>query len=152
MADVPTIVYELALRSLDQQERELSELRARTNTVIAAAALIASFLGAAAISEHGGLSAWSVIALAVLALTGGLSLYVLWPRELSFAFDARRTYAELYGLLDNPAEAQLRVAYSARDRYRTNKSTIDTLELMFQGAVLTLGVQTVLWALALAIA
>ena len=37
MADVPTIVYELALRSLDQPERELSELRARTNTVIAAA-------------------------------------------------------------------------------------------------------------------
>jgi ABC-type transport system involved in cytochrome bd biosynthesis fused ATPase/permease subunit len=152
MADVPTIVYELALRSLDQQERELSELRARTNTVIAAAALIASFLGAAAIREHGGLSAWSVIALVVLALTGGLSLYVLWPRELSFAFDARRTYAELYELLDNPAEAQLRVAYSARDRYRTNKRTIDTFELMFQGAVLTLGLQTVLWALALAIA
>jgi ABC-type transport system involved in cytochrome bd biosynthesis fused ATPase/permease subunit len=151
MADVPTIVYELALRSLDQQERELSELRARTNTVIAAAALIASFLGAAAIREHGGLSAWSVIALVVLALTGALSLYVLWPRELSFVFDARRTYAELYELLDNPAEAQLRVAYGARDRYRTNKRTIDTLELMFQAAVLTLGLQTVLWALALAV-
>ena len=54
MTDVPTIVYELALRSLDQQERELSELRARTNTVIAAAALTASFR-AAAIREHGGL-------------------------------------------------------------------------------------------------
>jgi hypothetical protein len=152
MADVPTIVYELALRSLDQQHRELSELRARTNTVIAAAALIASFLGAAAIREHGGLSAWSVNALVVLAPTGSLSLYVLWPRELSFVFDARRTYAELYELLDNPAEAQLRVAYGARDRYRTNKRTIDTLELMFQAAVLTLGLQTILWALALAVA
>ena len=51
MTDVPTIVYELALRSLDQQERELAELRSRTNTVIAAAALIASFLGAATIRE-----------------------------------------------------------------------------------------------------
>ncbi len=58
MTDVPSIVYELALRSLDQQERELAELRTRTNTVIAAAALIASFLGAAAIREHGGLSGW----------------------------------------------------------------------------------------------
>jgi hypothetical protein len=44
VTDVPTIVYDLALRSLDQQERELAELRSRTNTVIAAAALIASFL------------------------------------------------------------------------------------------------------------
>lgn len=152
MTDVPTLVYELALRSLDQQERELAELRARTNTVIAAAALIASFLGAAAIREHRGLSAWSVIALVVLALTGGLSLFVLWPRELRFAFDARATYRELYPLATNIAEAQLSVAYSARDRYRENKRRIDRLELAFQTAVLTLGMQTLLWALALAIA
>jgi ABC-type transport system involved in cytochrome bd biosynthesis fused ATPase/permease subunit len=141
VTDVPTIVYELALRSLDQQERELSELRARTNTVIAAAALTASFLGAAAIREHGGLSAWSITALVVLALTGALSLLILWPRQLSFAYDARATYAELYPLLESVSEAQLRVAYSARDRHRSNKRTVDRLELAFQTAVLTLGLQ-----------
>jgi hypothetical protein len=69
VTDVPTLVYELALRSLDQQERELGELRARTNTVIAAAALIASFLGAATI-ERDGLSGWAVVALIVFAGTG----------------------------------------------------------------------------------
>lgn len=150
--DVPSLVLELALRSLDQQEREVSELRARTNTLIAAAALTASFLGAAAIREHGGLSAWSVLALVILVATGGLSLFVLWPRQLSFAFDARATYAELYALLDRVAEAQLRVAYAARDRYQRNKRTIDDLETAFQIAVLTLGLQTVLWAVALALA
>ena len=72
--DVPSLVLDLALRALDQQEREVSELRARTNTVVAAAALTASFLGAAAIREHGGLSAWSVVALAVLVVAGGLCL------------------------------------------------------------------------------
>jgi hypothetical protein len=152
MSDVSTLVYELALRSLEQQERELSELRARTNTIIAAAALIASFLGAAAIREHGGLSTWSIVALTVLVVTGVLSLLVLWPRRLGFAFDARATYAQLYPMLDNVAEAQLRVAYSARDRYESNKHTIDRLELAFQSAVLTLGLQTLLWALALAVA
>jgi hypothetical protein len=152
VADVPTIVYDLALRSLDQQERELGELRARTNTVVAAAALIASFLGAAAIREHGGLSVLSVVALAVLAITGWLSLVVLWPRELSFAFDARVTYSQLHPLLEKVSEAQLRIAYAARDRYRSNKETIDGLELAFQGAVLTLGLQTILWATALAVA
>ena len=150
--DVPTLVLDLALRSLEQQEREVSELRARTNTVIAAAALTASFLGAAAIREHGGLSVWSVLALVVLVATGALSLFVLWPRKLSFAFDARVTYTELYELVDRVAEAQLRVAYAARDRYQLNKRTIDDLETVFQVAVLTLGLQTVLWALALAIA
>lgn len=123
------MIYELALRSLDQQERERSELRARTNTVIAAAALTASFLGAAAIREHDGLSGWSIMALIVLALTGALSLLILWPRQLSFAYDARATYSELYPLLARVPEAQLRVAYSARDRYRANKRTIDRLEL-----------------------
>lgn len=125
--------------------------RGRT-PVIAAAALIASFLGAAAIREHGGLAMWSVIALLVLALTGGLSLVVLWPRELRFAFDARATYQELYPLAAAVAEVQLAVAYSARDRYRENKTIIDRLELLFQAGVLSLGVQTLLWALALAVA
>jgi hypothetical protein len=150
--DVPTLVYELALRSLDQQERELVELRARTNTVIAAAALIASFLGAAAIERADGISIWAIAALVVFSLTGGLSLLVLWPRELRFAFDARRTYAELYPFSGNVAEGQLRVAYSARDRYVENKVVIDRLELAFQTAVLTLGAQTLLWALAVAVA
>jgi len=50
------------------------------------------------------------------------------------------------------AEAQLAVAYSARDRYRENKTIIDRLELLFQAGVLSLGVQTLLWALALAVA
>ena len=91
MSDVRALVCELALRALERQERELSELRARTNTIIAAAALIASFLGAAAIREHGGLSAWSIVALAVLVIDGTLSLVVLWPRRLGFGFDARET-------------------------------------------------------------
>jgi hypothetical protein len=152
MIDVRALVYDLALRALDQQERELGELRARTNTIIAAAALIASFLGAAAIRAHGGLSVWSVVALAVLVLNGALSLVVLWPRRLGFVFDVRETYAELHPLLDDVAEARLRVAYGARDRYEFNKRTIDRLELAFQAAVLTLGLQTMLWTLALAIA
>lgn len=46
---------------------------------------------------------------------------------------------------------RLRVAYSARDRYEFNKHTIDRLEFAFQAAVVTLGLQTLLWVLALAV-
>jgi hypothetical protein len=95
---------------------------------------------------------WSIIALLVLGVTGALSLLVLWPPSFRFAFDARKTYTELYPVLDNVAEAQLRVAYGARDRYRANKRTIDWLELAFQAAVLTLGLQTLLWTVAVAVA
>lgn len=152
MTDIPTVVYELALRSLDQQERELGELRARTNTLIAASALIASFLGAAAIDASGKVSGWAVVALLAFGVTAVLSLAVLWPREMSFAFDARQTYDELYPLVNKIPEAQLSVAYSARDKYLKNKTIIDKLELAFQVALVTLGAQTLSWALALAVA
>ena len=149
MRDVPTIVLEVALRSLEQQERELGELRVRANTVIAAAVLTASFLGAAAIREAGGLSELSIAALVAMVITGGLSLYISWTRELRFAFDARDTYAELYPAFDNVASAQLTVAYGARDRYRAYKEAIDDLETAFELSVIALGAETVLWTLAL---
>ena len=150
MTDVPTIVYELALRSLDQQERELGELRARTNTVLAAAALITSLLGTAAIRESG-LSESAIVALVVFGVTGGVSLFILWPRTIRFAFDARGTYNELYASIDNVAEAQLRVAFGAHDRYLENKTIIDGLEVAFQCAVFTLGIQALAWVVALAV-
>ena len=45
--------YELSLRSLSQQEAALNELRARTGTLVAAASIVASFLGGTAISKQG---------------------------------------------------------------------------------------------------
>jgi hypothetical protein len=104
--------------------------RVRT-TVIAAAAVITSLLGAATIDREG-VSGWAVVAFIVFAGTGALSLIVLWPRTLRFAFDARRTYEELYPLAASVPEAQLRVAYSARDRYVENKDVIDRLGLRFK--------------------
>jgi hypothetical protein len=121
VADGPIIVYDLALRSLDQQERELGELQARASMVSRASPdrLIS---GAVAIGEHGGLSFWSVVVVGVLVLTGP-SLYALRPRELSFAFDARATYASSYPLPESvprrsfvsptgdPAPRRLALAY-----------------------------------------
>ena len=43
--------YNAALRALDGQERGLEELRARTGTLLAAASLVASFLGAQTIQR-----------------------------------------------------------------------------------------------------
>ena len=106
-----------------EQERELGELRARANMVSRASPDRLIWRGA--IGEHGGLSLWSVVAVDVLVLTGGPSLYALRPRELSFAFDARATYASSYPLLESvprrsfvsptgdPAPRRLALAYLA---------------------------------------
>jgi hypothetical protein len=62
------LAYATAVRALDVQERALTELRARTGTLLGAASLVASFLGAQAIqhtSEVGTLGALALLALAV---------------------------------------------------------------------------------------
>ena len=43
------LAYELALRGLTQQEAAVTELRSRTGTLLTAASLLATFLGAIAI-------------------------------------------------------------------------------------------------------
>lgn len=66
--ELEQLAQEFASRSLAQQEDVLRELRTRTATLLAAASLTASFLGAAAI-DRDGLSVWSVLALVSLGVT-----------------------------------------------------------------------------------
>jgi hypothetical protein len=82
------LVYSAAQRALDQQSTALSDLRTRTSTLVAAATLSASFLGA---------------------------------------------------------------ARGLREAYRENQEVIERRELVFRLALLSLGVETLLWALALAL-
>lgn len=45
--DLESLAFDLSLRALGQQEKVLEELRARTGTLLTAAALVTSFLGPA---------------------------------------------------------------------------------------------------------
>ena len=88
------IMYEQAQKALEYQERQVNELRQRTGTLLGAAALTASFLGATTL-KHGGAGlpvALAGLALAVIVLSG---LYVLYPHELDFTPDVRRVYDRL---------------------------------------------------------
>jgi hypothetical protein len=49
--DIPELLFDLARSALEQQERQVSELRSRTQALLPAAALIASFLGSTAHSR-----------------------------------------------------------------------------------------------------
>jgi hypothetical protein len=51
--EVPRFAYELSLGALSQQESTLTELRARTGALLTASSIVASFLGAAAITASG---------------------------------------------------------------------------------------------------
>jgi hypothetical protein len=96
--------YELAVRALAQQEQSLTEIRARTGTLLAASSLIASFLGAQAIGRNG-LNVWIVLALAAFAVSVVMSIYVLQPKAgLTFALDAPGTYEALYEVREDEEE------------------------------------------------
>jgi len=76
MSVLEQTTYDLAVRALSQQEQGLVELRARTGTLLTAASLIASFLGAQPIARNG-LSEWVVLALSAFCLSVALSIYPL---------------------------------------------------------------------------
>jgi hypothetical protein len=78
MSSLETVAYDSALRSLDEQERVVDELRARTGLVLAA-----SFLGRSAFA--GGPPALLGLALAAFAVSIGTGVYVLLPKS-TFVF------------------------------------------------------------------
>jgi hypothetical protein len=145
------LIYSAARRSLEQQDSDLSELRTRTSTLVAAATLSASFLGAAAIGRNA--PAWAVApAIASFLATGALAGWVLWPAQVRFALDASEMHRALYADWDEPLNVMLRAAYGLHEAYVSNRPVIAQRELMFRLALLALGAQTLLWALALMLA
>jgi hypothetical protein len=144
------LVYSAAQRALDQQSTALSDLRTRTSTLVAAATLSASFLGAAAISRSA--PAWAaVLAMAAFLLTGAFAGAVLWSARILFALDADRVEEELFPYREDPAAYFLEAAHGLHNAYVENERVIERRELVFRLALLALGAETVLWALALAL-
>lgn len=93
------VAYDVSVRSIERQYSALTNLRTRAGTLLAAGALVASFLGAEAISRNAG-SVWSgLVALGLVALVAVLALVlaILWPHPFTFSMSASKIledYAE----------------------------------------------------------
>lgn len=88
------ITYETGRHALDQQHAFVAGIRQSTSTLLAAHALVASFLGAAVIRKDG-LHGWAWVALAALIVSLALAAVLLAPWKLDFAVDARGLYKRL---------------------------------------------------------
>jgi hypothetical protein len=151
MPSLEELSYDVAVRALAQQERLLDDLRARTGTLLTAAALIGSFLGAQAIRRHG-LSMWVVLAFVAFALTIILSVYVLLPKAgLIFALDAPQVYEALYDVHADQAEVHRRLAYWVQTFRLENQGAIVRMTRAFGAAAGTLLVELALLGLGLAL-
>jgi cytochrome c-type biogenesis protein CcmH/NrfG len=142
------VIYEQAQKSLEQQERQVNELRQRTGTLLAAAALSASFFGATALGRDG-VAAPVVLAGVALAVTVLSGLYVLYPHELEFSADARRLYDYLAGDERDPERFLLRLAFGLRDTRERNSPAVDRLARCLGIAAVALVGQIAFWAWAL---
>jgi hypothetical protein len=96
------IAYEAGRAALADQKSLVAGIRQRTGTLLAAHALVASFLGATTVQAHG-LTPWAWVALAslVVGLVDAAILLSSW--RLKFAVDARELYDELYEQAANEA-------------------------------------------------
>lgn len=105
MKTLEEITYEAGRHALTDQESLVAGIRQRTGTLLAAHALVASFLGATTIRAQG-LEPWGWIAL--VALVGGLvvAACLLAPWHLKFAVDARDLYAALFDQASEEADRE----------------------------------------------
>jgi len=138
MAKLEQETHRLAAKALEQQERSLVELRARTGTLLTASSLVASFLGGQALTGER-LSVWVVLALVAAGVSVVLCIYVLLPKDgLVFAFDAPDIYDALYEVRQDEEEVDRRLAYWVESNRESNRPTVERLTTGFESAGLAL--------------
>lgn len=150
ISNLPQLTYEQAQKALEQQERQVNELRQRTGTLLGAAALTASFFGSAALGRDG-VAAPVILAGVALAVTVLSGLYVLYPHEMEFASDAQRLYDALEPDRDDPERVHLRLAFGLRDTREHNGRRVDWLARCLAIAAVALVIQIACWTWALAL-
>jgi hypothetical protein len=153
---VPTleeIVFQAGRDALADQDGVVTGVRQRTGTLLAAHALVASFLGATTVTAKG-LHGFSWVARVTLLLGLIIAAVLLSNWRLRFAVDAPDLYAELYD--EAAAEAEndtlgwlVSAAYGYHNLRRANTKRVRIMGVLLTllGALMVL--QTVFWLVAL---
>jgi hypothetical protein len=149
------ITYDAGRSALRDQESLVAGIRQRTGTLLAAHALVASFLGATTVRARG-IHALSWIALATLVLGLVAAAILLAPWRLKLAVDARELYDELYEQAAAEAEAEtlgwLAAAGYGYQKLRTeNASKVRRMSWLSGALGVLMVIQTLAWLAGLAI-
>jgi hypothetical protein len=132
---------------LDRQEEEISQLRTRTGTLLAAGSLVVSFFGAAALGKSG-TGPWPALAIVAFVLFFVASIYLLAPKTaLVFSLSGPGVYEETEGQQIGAALLQTaRWLHGARE---SNQRIMDRLNVVFAAACVALVLEVIFWTLAL---
>jgi hypothetical protein len=153
-ADVKTyeVVYDTARDSLARQEASLDELRSRTASLLAAQALVSSFLGSVAL-EDGGVHCYGAVAIISLVAGIALSLLVLAPWHWVFRIGVNELldeYVEHETKAKDIAGLHREAALQIEGFVDSNQVQLTRLYLLSWGVILAVGLQVVGWLLELA--
>ena len=142
------LAYDEARRRLDAQERAVDELRTRAGTLISAATIATSFLGARFVDSGGqpGNSVW--IAVAAFATCLFLAVLCILPlAKWSFYFGTRKLIGE-YIETDSPLsppDTMRDLALHLEDDYKANEIRLVRLYKLFAVSVAALVVEVAAW-------
>jgi hypothetical protein len=153
---VPTleeIVFQAGRDALADQDSVVTGIRQRTGTLLAAHALVASFLGATTVKARG-LHGFSWAALAALVIGLVISAVLLSNWKLRFALDAPDFYAELYDEAVAEAETDtlgwlVSAAYGYHNLRRENADRVRIMGVLLTLLGVAMVLQTIFWLVAL---
>jgi hypothetical protein len=148
-ASIEELSYELTAGALAEQERALTALRTRAGTIVAAASISGSFLGAKV--SHGSVDVWGVLALIAFVLCLGCAIWVLLPHSLVFAFRGEA----LLGISDQEGVEDVAQAYRAagiwiEPNLDANQDKIGELSSWFTASCVLLAAEVILWTISVA--
>jgi hypothetical protein len=146
---IEQLSYELTAKALTEQERALSGLRAGAGTVLGAASIASSFLGAKA--THGSLGVWAILAMISFALCFMCAIWVLLPHDLTLAVGGEN----LLALSDDRDVREVDEAYRTASSWldphvEANNRTVARLSNWLSLSCVLLAIEVALWTISLA--
>lgn len=152
---VEEIAYDMSRAALADQASSVAGIRSRTATLVAAQALVTSFLGDVA-TDGGSLDPWGWAAVGSLAVGLLLATLIVAPWKMRFSLDVIDLYPDLRAIADQEAGAEtlawlVTVSYLHQERFLLNGGTVLKLHHLSAALGVVTTVQSLLWIIAIGV-
>lgn len=146
------LVYESAVRALDQQATVVESVRVRAGILLSAASVATGFLAGVALDRGRALTPWGWTAVLAFFFVGAASLWLLLPRrEWQFSPSATALVVDYLDAADvTLARAQRNLAIHMGEAEASNADELKRMFRWFEAACAILGVEVLLWIVDLA--
>jgi hypothetical protein len=143
------VPYAESVRMLTQQASALDNLRSRASTILAAAALVTTFLGGQALAKASApLSPWGWAAIAALFGVLGCTLWVLYPWNGWIYGQSATQMIRRFDSTEPPPDLERlhrATAMSLEQNFRDNEIKLERLSWAFRLACILTVAETALW-------